>query len=62
MNVIYFMIPIALLLAGGFIAACIWALSSGQFDDLDTPAMRMLKNDDFKIIKKTETVIKENLK
>lgn len=62
MNVIYFMIPVALLMAAGFIAACIWALSSGQFDDLETPAMRMLKNDDFKILNKTETVMKENLK
>ena len=59
MNVIYFMIPVALLLAGGFVAACIWALSSGQFDDLDTPALRMLKNDELINTNKIETVMKE---
>jgi cbb3-type cytochrome oxidase maturation protein len=46
MNVMYFMIPVALLLAAGFVAACMWALSSGQFDDLETPSYRVLKNDE----------------
>jgi len=46
MNVMYFMIPVALLLAAGFVAACMWALSSGQFDDLETPSYRILKNDE----------------
>lgn len=45
MNIIYFLIPIAMLLAFGFIAACIWALTSGQFDDLETPAFRILKDE-----------------
>jgi cbb3-type cytochrome oxidase maturation protein len=55
-NVIYFMIPVALLMAGGFVAACIWALGSGQFDDLETPAFRILKND---LVEKTKTIITE---
>ncbi len=46
MNVMILMIPIALLLAGGFVGACMWALSSGQFDDLETPSYRILKNDE----------------
>jgi cbb3-type cytochrome oxidase maturation protein len=39
------MVTMALTLAGGFVAACLWALTSGQFDDLQTPAMRILKED-----------------
>jgi cbb3-type cytochrome oxidase maturation protein len=39
------MIPIALLLSGGFLAAFIWATSSGQFDDTNTPSHRMLNDD-----------------
>jgi cbb3-type cytochrome oxidase maturation protein len=39
------MIPMALLLGGGFVAAFIWATNNGQFDDLDTPAYRILKNE-----------------
>lgn len=42
---ILFMVAIALYLAMGFVAACIWALEKGQFDDLETPALRILKDD-----------------
>lgn len=42
MNAMYFLMPIALLLAGGFVAGFIWAAKRGQFDDLETPAMRIL--------------------
>ena len=42
MEIIYFLLPLALLIALGFLAAYIWALKSGQYDDLDTPAYRML--------------------
>lgn len=45
MNTIIFMVSIALLLSVGFVLSYIWALSRGQFDDLETPAHRMLKND-----------------
>ncbi|MBL7542728.1 MAG: cbb3-type cytochrome oxidase assembly protein CcoS [Bdellovibrionaceae bacterium] len=42
MNIILFMIPLALIFAGGFVVAFLWASSKGQFDDLETPAMRIL--------------------
>lgn len=48
MNVtILFMVAIALYLALSFVVACLWALEKGQFDDLETPALRILKNDDY---------------
>lgn len=37
------MIPITLLLSGTALAACIWAIKKGQFDDLETPQIRMLE-------------------
>ena len=40
MNVLYILIPLALVLLAGAVWAFFWAVSSGQFDDLDTPAMR----------------------
>ncbi len=46
MAVLYIAIPIALIIAGCFVAAFIWAVRSGQMDDLETPAMRMLFDDD----------------
>ena len=42
MNVIYFMLPLALILGALFVALFIWATKSGQYDDLDTPSKRML--------------------
>ena len=46
MSVIYLVLPIALLLLAGAIAAYAWAARRGQFDDLKTPAMRALDDDD----------------
>lgn len=42
MNVLLLMIPMALLLGIGFVSAFLWATSKGQFDDLETPAHRIL--------------------
>ena len=40
------LIPLALLIHGGAVWAFFWAVGNGQFDDLDTPAMRILMDDD----------------
>lgn len=45
MMTIIFMVAIALILSVVFVLGCLWALSSGQFDDLETPAHRILKDD-----------------
>jgi cbb3-type cytochrome oxidase maturation protein len=46
MSVIYLMVPIALVLAGSALAAFLWAVHRGQFDDLDTQRFRVLMDDD----------------
>lgn len=45
MSVLYLVLPLALLLVGGAVLAFIWSARSGQLDDLDTPAVRMLHDD-----------------
>jgi cbb3-type cytochrome oxidase maturation protein len=45
MSILFIAVPIALLLAAGAVAACIWAIRSGQYEDLETPAIRMLFED-----------------
>ncbi|MBF0335646.1 MAG: cbb3-type cytochrome oxidase assembly protein CcoS [Alphaproteobacteria bacterium] len=40
------LIPVALALGGLGLAAFLWALRSGQFDDLDGAANRILFDDD----------------
>lgn len=46
MDVLVYLIPIALLLGALGLAAFLWALRSGQFDDLDGAAWRILNDDD----------------
>ena len=46
MTALYMLIPISLVLVGIAFVAFIWAASSGQFDDMDTPAWRILDDDD----------------
>ncbi len=42
MEIIPFLIPLALILAGFFIGGFIWMTMKGQYDDLETPGQRML--------------------
>lgn len=46
MSILYVLIPLALLLLGLAVWAFFWAVGSGQFDDLDTPAVRVIMDDD----------------
>lgn len=46
MNVLYFLLPLALLLGLIGLGLMIWAVKSGQFDDLEGPAQRILFEDD----------------
>lgn len=46
MSVLFIVLPLAILIAGAFVAAFAWAAKAGQFDDLDTPAMRVAMEDD----------------
>ncbi len=46
MSVLFIMIPVALILAGIGIVAFVIAVKRGQFDDLDTPAIRAVFDDD----------------
>jgi len=45
MTAIYLLLPLSLLVALGFLAAFIWAVRSGQYEDTCTPAMRVLLDD-----------------
>lgn len=46
MNALAITIPVSLLLVAFFVAAFIYAVKRDQFDDLVTPAHRMLLDDD----------------
>ena len=45
MDIIYLLIPLSLILVLLAAWAFFWAVGSGQFDDLDSPAMDILDDD-----------------
>ncbi len=45
MSVIYIALPIALMLGGAGLAACIYCIRAGQYEDLDSPPFRILIED-----------------
>ena len=46
METIFVLLPLALLIAAIAVGFFIWAARTGQFDDLDTPAVRILFDDE----------------
>lgn len=46
MSILYLMIPMGILIVIGALWAFFWAVDSGQFDDLESPAWRILLDDD----------------
>ncbi len=48
MEIIWILIPFAILLAGLFIYGFFWMVNNGQYDDLDSPQLRMLLDEKIK--------------
>ena len=46
MNILYLLIPLALLILAAAVWLFIWSVNSGQYDDLEGPAYRILMDDD----------------
>ena len=46
MRILLLLVPISMVLLGVAVWAFVWAVRRGQFDDLDTPALDILVDDD----------------
>lgn len=46
MNILIYLIPVALLLGGIGLVAFLWSIRSGQYEDLDGAAFRILEDED----------------
>jgi len=46
MTVLFVLVPLALGIAASAVIAFLWAAKNGQLDDLETPALRMLQDDE----------------
>lgn len=45
MKIVFLLLPIALLLSGGFLIVFIRQAARGEYDDLETPAYRILNDE-----------------
>jgi cbb3-type cytochrome oxidase maturation protein len=45
MTVIFLVLPLAVAVSAAAVAAFVWSTKSGQLDDLDTPPLRMLRDE-----------------
>ena len=54
MEILYLLIPLSLLLLGVIVWIFLWAVRSGQFDDLEGPAHQILMDDDGPVIEKQD--------
>lgn len=45
MEVMFVLIGVSMSIAASFLAAFLWAVKNGQFDDCDTPSQKMLWDD-----------------
>jgi cbb3-type cytochrome oxidase maturation protein len=46
MEILYILVPLAVIIAGVIVWAFLWSIRSGQFDDLEGPAHRILMDED----------------
>lgn len=45
MDALYFLIPLSLLVIGAALGVFIWSLRKGQYEDLESPAHRIVFDD-----------------
>jgi cbb3-type cytochrome oxidase maturation protein len=45
-SVVYIVLPLALIIVAAAVVAFVWAARRGQFDDLDTPGVRVANEDE----------------
>ena len=47
MEIIFVLLPLSIALGAIFLAAFWWSANNGQYEDLQTPAVRVLPDDEF---------------
>jgi len=51
MDILYLLVPLSLLFVVAIAMVFLWAVKSGQFDDMEGPAHRILMDDDLPVDK-----------
>ena len=45
MSILYIVVPLALLIVAFAVGGYLWAVKDGQMDDLETPGIRVIRDD-----------------
>lgn len=45
MSILYLVVPLALVIVAVALAGYLWAVKSGQMDDLETPGIRVIRDE-----------------
>jgi len=59
LNILFLAIPIAMVLGTTLFVGFLWSVKSGQLDDLETPAHRLLIDVENLVVENQETNVKE---
>ncbi len=59
MEALFLLIPISLIILAVIVGALLWSIKSGQFDDLEGPAQRILMEED-RIVSRDGKPVSEN--
>ena len=46
MSVLYLVVPLALVIVAVAVSGYLWAVRDGQMDDLETPGVRVIRDDE----------------
>lgn len=60
MSVLFVLIGVSMLVAGGFLVSFLWAVRKGQYDDTYSPSIRILFDDQEKEAQEKEQQIEED--
>ncbi|HCG79497.1 MULTISPECIES: cbb3-type cytochrome oxidase assembly protein CcoS [Thalassolituus] len=60
MDIIYVLVPLSIALLAIAVAIFFWAVKGGQFDDLDSPAHKILFDDDEYLNERREDSVETN--
>ena len=61
MEILYLLIPLSMLLVAVIVWIFLWAVRSGQFDDMEGPAHQILMDDDGPVIGKETATANETV-
>ncbi len=60
MDILYLLIPLAAVVMVIALVGLIWAIKSGQFDDMEGPAHRILMDDDDPLVPQKKSSLDKN--